>query len=118
MTFYDSMICSNNRFSSMPPYLSLSFLAIALALCLIFIWTRRVGIWYQQLGIGAGKALLPRYCWDMRLVYQSRHRFHELVRVVRVQVIAQELGKVFCVLKDTQDIIMHRQGGIIWLLHE
>lgn len=41
----------------------------------------------------------------MRLVYQSRHPFQELLRVVRVQVIAQELGQVFCVLQDSQDII-------------
>ena len=71
MIFYDYTTCSNNRFSSMPPYLFSSFPAIGLALYHIFIWTRPVGIWYQQLGIGAGKALLQRYYWVMKLVYQN-----------------------------------------------
>lgn len=97
MTFYDCMTCSNNKFSSMPPCLFLLFPAIELALYPIFIWIRRVGIWCQRLEIGVGKALLRRYCWVMKSVYQSRDHGQELKRFASVQVIAKKLDKVLYV---------------------
>ena len=55
----------------------------------------------------------------MKSVYQSRHRTWEMLGIVRVQVIAQELGKISLrVIQDTQNIRTPRQGSMIWLLNE
>ena len=114
MTSSDSTTWNTNKSLATQPSRSLSSLGTAQEQYPNYTSTKHADLWSRQAGIEAGRATLPKCCWDMRLVFQGDSLLSPVYLVVyyrisrRSSVMSSPFGKGVG--------HVHARGGVVSLL--